>query len=236
MRRENTNKIRFVIEDVLPPILRDSRLFRLLVKSAWGDHVDRFASFRERAAFLTQEEYDHLYSEYPHIHDETDNSESCIQHIVADIVGESVCDVGCGSGALLRRIKRDKPALTSLTGVDVQLEEVGTSAESGIRYVQAHVEQLPFPNQAFDTVICTHMIEHVLDYRAAISELRRIARKRLIIVVPREREYRYTFNPHFHFFPYVHSFTRAMHPVPPSYRCIDVQRDIYYCEDRPAAI
>ena len=55
--------------------------------------------------------------------------------------------------------------------------------------------------------------------------------QRVIIVVPREREYRYTFNPHFNFFPYPHSFLRAVHPVPPRYECIDIGRDIYYRED-----
>ena len=94
---------------------------------------------------------------------------------------------------------------------------------------------LPFPDAAFDTVICTHVIEHVLEYRLAIAELRRICRRRLIIVVPREREYRYSFNPHFNFFPYPHSFLRAMHPVPQSHVCEDIGRDIYYREDRPGA-
>ena len=63
--------------------------------------------------------------------------------------------------------------------------------------------------------MCTHVIEHILDYRAAIAELRRITGRRLIIVVPRERESIYAFNPHFNFFPYRHSFLRAMIPVPP---------------------
>ena len=71
--------------------------------------------------------------------------------------------------------------------------------------------------------------------RKAIAELRRITRRRLIIVVPREREYRYTFNPHFNFFPYTHSFLRAMHPVPAEHTCVDIGRDIFYCEDRTAA-
>jgi len=79
-------------------------------------------------------------------------------------------------------------------------------------------------------------VSDVLNYRAAIAELRRITKKRLIIVVPREREYRYTFNPHFNFFPYTHSFLRAMQPVPQSHHCEDIRRDIYYREDIDAAI
>jgi SAM-dependent methyltransferase len=230
VNREFTNRVRYVLEDLIPAALRDTRLFRAAVRMAWGDHVDRFAAFRQRAPFLSVQEYDALYCDYPHIHDQTDNSELCIQRILRDVIGPTICDVGCGSGVLLRRIAEQRPDIETLTGIDVQLDEVG-AADSRIAFVQGHVENLPFPDKSFDTVICTHVIEHVLDYRRAIAELRRIARRRLIIVVPREREFLYTFNPHFHFFPYVHSFLRAMHPVPDDYLCEDVRRDIYYRED-----
>jgi hypothetical protein len=50
-------------------------------------------------------------------------------------------------------------------------------------------------------------------------------------VVPMEREGLYTFNPHFNFFPYTHSFLRAMIPVPENHVCIGLGRDIYYRED-----
>ena len=71
----------------------------------------------------------------------------------------------------------------------------------------------------------------MLDYRRAIAELRRITARRLIIVVPMEREALYGFNLHVNFFPYPHSFLRAMMPVPPAHLCEPIGRDIYYRED-----
>lgn len=230
MNRETTNRIRFVLEDVVPPILRDSGLFRRAAKLAWGPHIDKLAKFRERAPFLSEEEYELLYREHPRVHEGTDNSEACIARIIEDVRGGSVCDVGCGTGVLLSRIMEARPELTRMTGVDFVVDDA--AALPGIDYVAAKIEALPFEDGAFDTVICTHVIEHVLEYRQAIAELRRIAKKRVIIIVPREREYRYSFNPHFNFFPYTHSFLRAVHPVPPQYECADIGRDIYYCEDR----
>ena len=106
LNRETTNRIRFVLEDVLPPILRDSRLFRSAAKLAWGEHIGRLASFRERAPFLTAEEYETLYRDHPRVHEGTDNSEACISRIVAETLGESICDVGCGTGVLLKRIRQ----------------------------------------------------------------------------------------------------------------------------------
>ncbi len=233
MNRETTNRIRFVLEDMLPPIIRDSRLFRGVARLAWGEHIDRLASFRARAPFLTEAEYEALYRDHPRVHEGTDNSEACIARIVADTVGQSVCDVGCGTGALLKQIRAAKGGEGRYTGVDFVVDDAAKI--EGVNYVAARIEKLPFPDRAFDTVICTHVIEHLLDYRKAIEELRRVAARRLIVVVPREREYRYSFNPHFNFFPYTHSFLRAMHPVPERHECVDIGRDIYYVEDRPGA-
>lgn len=229
MRREMTNRIRFVLEDIVPPALRDSGLFKAAASMAWGRHVADLARFRERAAFLTDEEYEALYRKHPRVHEDTDNSDACIAAITADIAGSSVMDVGCGTGALLRRVRDARTGPGTLAGVDFVIDP--DLKDEGIQYFAAKVEALPFPDKAFDTVICTHVIEHIVDYRAAIAELRRVARQRLILVVPREREYRYTFNPHVNFFPYTHSFLRAVMPVPESYHIRDIGRDIYYRED-----
>ena len=229
MKRETTNLIRWFLEDVVPPILRDSFLFKAFASLAWGEHIAALASFRARAPYLSEQEYENLYRKHPRVHEGTDNSEACIAEIIEDVIGESVCDAGCGTGVLLKSIRTARPQVKRLVGVDFAVDDA--QALSGIEYEAAKIEALPFRDQEFDTVICTHVIEHLLDYRAAIAELRRICRKRLIVVVPREREYLYTFNPHFNFFPYVHSFLRAMHPVPKIHICKDIKRDIYYRED-----
>ena len=229
MNRRTTNRIRHVLEDWIPAALRDSGLFRRAARLAWGEHIDHLADFRARAPFLTDEEYKTLYENHPRVHEGTDNSEACIARIARDCVGPKIIDIGCGTGALLKRINALRPELTELTGVDFAIDDA--DALPGIEFVSAKIESLPFPDNSFDTVICTHVVEHVLEPKRAIAELRRISRGRVIIVVPREREYRYTFNPHFNFYPYTHSFLRTAHPVPQSYACEDIQRDIYYCED-----
>lgn len=234
MNRETTNRIRFIIEDVIPPILRDSRLFKGMASLAWGKHIAHLADFRARAPFLSAREYEDLYRLHPRVHEGTDNSEACVRKIAASVAGDSVCDVGCGTGVLLKRIREANPGLRRLAGVDFAIDDAARI--EGVEYHAAMIEELPFADGEFDTVVCTHVIEHILDYRKAISELRRITRQRLIIVVPREREYRYTFNPHFNFFPYTHSFLRAMHPVPAEHECIDIGRDIFYREDKALAV
>lgn len=228
MKRETSNRIRFVVEEMLPPIIRDSSVFAFLSSIALGPYVKKAADFRRRAPFLTEAEYVALYRDTPHVHDNTDNSLACLNRIAEEVSGVSVCDVGCGSGYLLRHVAGHaarKPE--RLVGCDIVHR---ASSSDGIEYHQAKVECLPFKDREFDTVICTHVLEHILDYRKAIAELRRITKHRLIVVVPMEREGLYTFNPHFNFFPYPHSFLRAMVPVPEEHVCISIDRDIFYME------
>ena len=230
MKRETTNKIRFALEELFPPVFRDSFVFRWLFRLAWGRHMDDLAEFRRRAPLLSPEEYQNLYEKHPRVQDETDNSRACIELIRRDLLGPRICDVGCGTGHLLRELTRGRRhELERIVGTEIVVPE---TADEEIEFIRAPVEELPFPDAYFDTVVCTHVLEHILDFRAALGELRRITRRRLIIVVPREREYLYTFNPHFHFFPYLHSFLRAMIPLPEKFECKDVGRDIYYMEDR----
>lgn len=229
MNRETTNIIRFILEDIVPPILRDSFLFKWVARLAWGNHIEHLADFRKRAPFLSAKEYEDLYRNHPRVHEGTDNSAKCIAQIIKDIKGDNICDIGCGTGALLTHIHAAKPNLKRVVGVDFVIKDAADI--KGVEYHEARIEALPFKDKEFDTVICTHVIEHVLEYREAIKELRRITKKRLILIVPREREYIFTFNPHFNFFPYTHSFLRAMHPVPKDYVCTDIDRDIYYYED-----
>lgn len=229
MDRETTNWVRFAIEELIPPIVRDSGFFRGLMKLAWGKHIDDLARFRERAAFLTDEEYTQLYRDHPRVHEGTDNSQACIGRIVNDVTGHSVADIGCGTGVLLNHIRKGNGELQRLAGVDFVIDDA--SKLSGIEYFAARIENLPFKDNEFDTVVCTHVLEHVLDFRKSLAELRRVAAKRMIIVVPREREYKYSFNPHFNFFPYKHSFLRAAFPIPTDFKCDDIGRDIYYVED-----
>lgn len=232
MKRETTNVLRFILEDLLPPVIRDSQLFHGVARLAWGAHVTRLADFRERSAFLTAEEYASLYRDHPRVHEGTDLSQGCVDEILKSVQGDSVCDVGCGTGYLVRKIRAARPDLRRVAGSDFIVD--GIPPSSGTEFHAAKVEELPFADGEFDTVVCTHLLEHLLEPRKAVAELRRITRRRLIIVVPCEREYRYTFNPHFNFFPYRGSLLRIMIPVPAQFRCFRIGRDFYYEETLPA--
>lgn len=72
---------------------------------------------------------------------------------------------------------------------DVRVDLDPDSAANVIADLQ---EPLNFPDQAFDDVRCISVLEHILKWRAALSEMLRVTRKRLILEVPVNSDIRIT--------------------------------------------
>lgn len=83
--------------------------------------------------------------------------------------GGRVLDVGCGSS----RILRDLPGAV---GVDVLLRKLRFMRPPHPQVVQASIDTLPFPDAAFDVVVCSEVIEHVPDEPRVLGELTRVLR------------------------------------------------------------
>ncbi|HLL30209.1 MAG TPA: class I SAM-dependent methyltransferase [Allosphingosinicella sp.] len=225
--RRGVNAVRFVLEDLLPPAVRDSPLFLPVMYLVWGRDARRFIAFRERVRTMSAEEYASFYAAITPIHGECDLNRACLDRILAEIAGDSILDAGCGRGHLAGLIARAHPGRI-VVGADLAPPSGNGLANSS--FVEGWLGRLPFADKSFDTVICTHVLEHVPDLDAALADLRRIARRRLILVVPREREARYPLNLHVHFFPYVHTFLNRIRAPEGRFACEVLQGDIYYRE------
>lgn len=49
--------------------------------------------------------------------------------------------------------------------------------------------------------MCNHTLEHVIRSYKAVEEIKRVAKNRVIITVPRQRYSKYTFDLHINFYP-----------------------------------
>ena len=56
MKRETTNAIRYVLEELLPPVVRDSTPMRWLFRLHWGRLVDELEEFRANAHRISDAE------------------------------------------------------------------------------------------------------------------------------------------------------------------------------------
>ena len=217
-----------MLEDLLPPALRDSPLFLPFMYLAYGRDARRFITFRERIRTMSPEEYAGFYASITPISGECDLNRACIDRILADAMGESVLDAGCGRGHLAVLFARADPN-RNVVGVD--LAPPPAAEPANLRFVEGWMGRLPFADKSFDTIVSTHTLEHILDLDGALADLRRIARRRLILVVPLERESKYPLNLHVHFFPYAHSFLNRIGAPDGRFFCEVLHRDIYYREE-----
>ena len=106
--------------------------------------------------------------------------------------GETVLDVGCGTGSLVLQAKRKVGPAGRSVGIDPGVRQIqwahrkavrrGIDAEFGV----GGIERLPYPDNSFDVVFSTLMMHHLPDgtKRAGISEVARVLAPggRLVIV------------------------------------------------------
>ena len=110
--------------------------------------------------------------------------------------GQMLLDVGCGEGrhTLAAYLKSGVTAV----GVDLGLADLETARgriadmeaynpQGEIEFLQGDATALPFPDNHFDHVICSEVLEHIPNFIAVIGELNRVLKPggNLCVSVPR---------------------------------------------------
>ncbi len=117
---------------------------------------------------------------------------SNIQSLVGAEKVESILEVGCGTGAVLSELRK-RGVGTSHKGID--LAEPDKHVDSGAKdlsLLEYDGETIPFPDDSFDFVYASHVVEHVLNPRGFIKEISRVAKRFIYLEVPCELHLRTT--------------------------------------------
>lgn len=105
----------------------------------------------------------------------------------------SILEVGCGTGAVLRELAAAGVGNT-LTGVEIgstrSRDQQMTVAGSTVHIHGYDGVKIPYDNASFDLVYATHVLEHVLDERGFLAELRRVSKRYVYVEVPCELHFR----------------------------------------------
>jgi len=230
--RRTSNRINDLLDAWVPPAVRDSRPFAAVGRRLYQPLPVDITELKDRAFEMSDREFAAFYRQLHSRFDQgdTDLTPESAEAVVDAVIGPTVLDVACGKGYLARRLSGSH----HVVGCDIALRTGDRAlAHQGFVPCEASVERLPFRDATFDSVVSTHTLEHVRDLHRVIGELRRVAARRLIIVVPRQRPYRVTFNPHIQFFPYRWSLL-AWTGTRDSHSCNLVGDDWLYIEDREA--
>lgn len=234
MNRRLTNSIRFVMDELVPPFIRDSKLFMypFFYFAYRGKNLKEVMNFKTNVYNYTEKEYSDFYNGLDTIsrNRKTDLNQGCIDAILnlLDDSEQKIIDIGCGNGFLLEEIARTKKNKT-LVGFDLKKP----TTERSYEFVSGNVESLPFEDNSFDVVLCNHTVEHLLSVDQCINELKRITKGSLIIVTPCQRYFYYTLDEHVNFFPYEEKLTSI---IPFSnYSCKKIQGDWMYVGKKTTA-
>jgi SAM-dependent methyltransferase len=104
---------------------------------------------------------------------------------LAGLEWQSLLDVGCGEGFVDYYLGRRFPGRAI-----VQLEPDPAALEAALRINPAALglrgdgRRLPFPDQSFDAVVCTEVVEHLPYYPEVLHEIARVARRGAVISAP----------------------------------------------------
>lgn len=95
---------------------------------------------------------------------------------------EKLLDVGCGSGISTSVWSCD------CTGIDPseKLVDVAKKNYPKKKFLVGKAEELPFPDDSFDMVICVTAIHNFADVRKGISEMKRVGKKKFVITILRK--------------------------------------------------
>jgi ubiquinone/menaquinone biosynthesis C-methylase UbiE len=94
---------------------------------------------------------------------------------------KNLLDVGTGTGIFAEAFQNHK---IRVTGIDpnTELLEIARSIVPDAEFITGIAENIPFPDQSFDLVILIHVLHETDNLRKALSEAKRVARKRVVIL------------------------------------------------------
>lgn len=124
--------------------------------------------------------------------EKTDANQKKIRDIEWDAVKNFIpadsefIDVGCGMGYTMRRAEAEMQCKVS--GIDPQPGEHGVGRYhkenlENLNIIQGVSENIPFADETFDVVYCSHVLEHVDDEQKALLEMKRILKPGGLLII-----------------------------------------------------
>ncbi len=142
----------------------------------------------DREGTVTGNTYDKYGSTNPVVKRLMAAFEATLEELFVKAGPSSILDVGCGEGVLTHKWAQRIDG--AVVGID--LDDPALHAEwekrscPNLEYRVMKAENLPFADDEFDLASAIEVLEHVPDPEHTVAEMARVARRHLLVSVPRE--------------------------------------------------
>ncbi len=142
-----------------------------------GNHTHKYTSKNPAIRWLTERWVANLEGTFDRVRTELGTKDG------------TALEVGCGEGVISGKL-HDR--FGAVCGLD--LPDAGLRADwrqiTGPNFLHADAHRLPFNDNQFDVVVSVEVLEHLTDPEAGLREIARVARRHIILSVPREPIFR----------------------------------------------
>jgi SAM-dependent methyltransferase len=139
---------------------------------------------------VTGNTYDKYGSTNPVVRRLMAGFEATLDELFTQADPQSLLDVGCGEGVLTHQWAQRLGDERRVVGID--LDDPALHAEwakrtaPNLEYRVMKAENLPFADREFDAATAIEVLEHVPDAEHTVAEMARVAKRWLLVSVPRE--------------------------------------------------
>ncbi|HEY3018950.1 MAG TPA: class I SAM-dependent methyltransferase [Solirubrobacteraceae bacterium] len=142
----------------------------------------------DREGTVTGNTYDKYGSTNPVVKRLMARFEGTLEELFGAAAPQSLLDVGCGEGVLTANwAPRIEGRVVGIDLDDPQLHAEWAKRQApNLEYRVMKAENLPFADDEFDVATAIEVLEHVPDPEHTVAEMARVARRWLIVSVPRE--------------------------------------------------
>jgi SAM-dependent methyltransferase len=144
----------------------------------------------DREGTVTGNTYDKYGSTNPVVRRLMAGFEGTLDELFAQADAQSLLDVGCGEGVLTHRWAQRLGDQRRVVGIDLDDPalhvEWAKRTAPNLEYRVMKAENLPFADGEFDAATAIEVLEHVPDAEHTVAEMARVAKRWLLVSVPRE--------------------------------------------------
>jgi SAM-dependent methyltransferase len=144
----------------------------------------------DREGTVTGNTFDKYGSTNPVVRRLMAGFEGTLDELFTQADAQSLLDVGCGEGVLTHQWAQRLGDARRVVGID--LDDPALHAEwakrtaPNLEYRVMKAENLPFADGEFDAATAIEVLEHVPDAEHTVAEMARVAKRWLLVSVPRE--------------------------------------------------